>query len=80
LTISKNRKLEIENLKTAENYRQKIGGFNNKKELELFLVEEPRTEYKTELNLDRKRGDLLTSVLRNGGETASIEHLYKIES
>lgn len=45
LTISKNRKLEIENPKTAATYRQKIGGFNDKKELELFLVEEPKGNY-----------------------------------
>ena len=51
LTISKNRKLEIENPRTAATYRQKISGFNNKKELELFLVEEPKIEYKTELKL-----------------------------
>jgi len=41
LKISRNRKHEIENLKTAETFRQKIGGFNNKKELELFLLKEP---------------------------------------
>jgi site-specific DNA-methyltransferase (adenine-specific) len=57
LTISKNRKIEIENPKTSAAYRQKTGGFNDKKELELFLVEEPRTEYKTELNLDNKMGN-----------------------
>src|SRR5690606_7690100 len=34
LTISKNRKLEIENPKIATTYKQKIKGFNNKKELE----------------------------------------------
>ncbi len=55
LTISKNRKLEIENPKTASTYRQKISGFNDKKELELFLVEEPKEEYKTELNLTTKK-------------------------
>jgi site-specific DNA-methyltransferase (adenine-specific) len=49
LTISKNRKLEIENPKTAATYRQKIGGFNDKKELELFLVEEPQVECENEL-------------------------------
>ena len=49
LTISKNRKLEIENPKTSATYRQKIGGFNDKKELELFLVEEPQVEYENEL-------------------------------
>lgn len=54
LTISKNRKLEIENPKIATTYRQKIGGFNDKKELDLFLVQEPQTEYKTEINFDRK--------------------------
>ena len=55
LTISKNRKLEIENQKTAAKYKQKIGGFNNKEELELFLLEEPKEEYQTELNLTKKR-------------------------
>lgn len=51
LTIGKKRKLEIENPKTAATYRQKIGGFNDKKELELFLVEEPIVEYENELVL-----------------------------
>jgi len=51
LNISKNRKKEIENLKVAAEYRQKIGGFNDKKELELFLFEEPAVEYGTELIL-----------------------------
>lgn len=51
LTISKNRKIEIENPKTSVTYKQKIGDFNNKNELELFLIEEPITEYKIELNL-----------------------------
>ncbi|ADQ82974.1 site-specific DNA-methyltransferase [Riemerella anatipestifer] len=55
LTISKNRKLEIENPKISVTYRQKMGGFNDEKELELFLVEEPRTEYKNELKLENKR-------------------------
>lgn len=54
LSISKNRKIEIENLKTAVTFRQKIGGFNNKKELELFLFKEPKEEYKAELNLTKK--------------------------
>ncbi len=49
LQISKNRKLEIENKATAELYREKLNGFNNKKELSLFLAEEPRVEYKSEL-------------------------------
>jgi site-specific DNA-methyltransferase (adenine-specific) len=55
LNISKNRKLEIENNKIFASYRQKLGCFDNKKEQELFIVEEPQTEYKTEINLTRKR-------------------------
>ncbi|MGX7687434.1 DNA-methyltransferase [Flectobacillus roseus] len=54
LTISKNRKLEIENPKIEATYRQKISGFNDRKELELFLTEESITEYKTELNLEKQ--------------------------
>jgi len=54
LTISKNRKLEIENPKTATTFRQKTGGFNDKKEFEIFLLEEPNEEYKLELNLTKK--------------------------
>ncbi len=53
LEISKNRKLEIEDTKTAESYRQKISGFNNKKELEFLLVKELEPKYKTELKLDK---------------------------
>jgi site-specific DNA-methyltransferase (adenine-specific) len=49
LNISKNRKIEIENNQLASLYRQKIGGFSNKKELELFLMEEPSIEYGSEL-------------------------------
>ena len=51
LTISKKRKLEIENPTVFSNYRQKISGFNNKNELELFLVQEPMGEYMIDLNL-----------------------------
>ena len=54
LTISKNRKTEIENSKTSATYKQKVGGFNDKNEFDLLLVEEPKTEYKTELNLEKK--------------------------
>ncbi len=54
LNISKKRKLEIENPKVAETYRQKIKGFNDSREFDLFLVEEPRTAYKTELNLQNE--------------------------
>jgi site-specific DNA-methyltransferase (adenine-specific) len=49
LSISRNRKLEIENPKTYATYRQKIGGFNESKELDLFMVEEPNLEYGYEL-------------------------------
>lgn len=51
LEISKNRKLQIENPKTAALFREKINGFNNKKELELFLAEEPRIEYANDIKL-----------------------------
>lgn len=49
LEISKNRKFQIENPKTAALFKEKINGFNNKKELELFLAEEPQTEYQNEI-------------------------------
>lgn len=55
LSISKNRKLEIENPRIAATFRQKLGGFNDKKELELFLVEEPIEQYMSELNLKRSK-------------------------
>ena len=51
LKISKSRKIEIENPKVAALYNEKINGFNNKKELELFLLEEPQVEYRSKLNL-----------------------------
>ena len=51
LEISKNRKLEIEDPKIASKYRQKLQGFNNQKELDLFLAKEPESEYITELIL-----------------------------
>lgn len=51
LSISKNRKLEIENPKTAATYRQKINGFNTFKELELFLTNDAQYEYSKELVL-----------------------------
>ncbi|CAB1275016.1 DNA-methyltransferase [Candidatus Nitrosacidococcus tergens] len=40
LEISKNRKLEIESLQTAVDYRQKLVGFDHKKDLEQYLLEE----------------------------------------
>lgn len=51
LEISKSRKLEIENSKIAESYRQKINGFETKQQLELYLTEEPKTEYELDLDL-----------------------------
>ena len=50
LYISKKRKIEIENLQVAGRYRQKLAGFNNKKELELFLFKEPQNEYTKDLD------------------------------
>jgi len=79
LTISKTRKIEIENPKISATYKQKIGGFNDKKELDLFLVQEPQTEYKTEINFDRKRGDRLTSHWQNGGLSAKFNGSNSIE-
>ena len=55
LEISKNRKLEIENPKIAATYRQKTGGFNDRKELELFLAEEKTEEYKPALNFTKTK-------------------------
>lgn len=49
LKISIERKLEIENPKIASLYKQKLHGFNDKKEFELFLSQEPTYEYLTEL-------------------------------
>lgn len=49
LEMSKNRKLEIENPETAKKYKQKIKGFDNKKDLEWFLINEPQSEYKIEI-------------------------------
>lgn len=51
LEISKNRKLEIQNHRKDAEYRQKLAGFNNQKELDLFLAEESREEYQNKLIL-----------------------------
>ena len=69
--MSKNRKLEIENPKIFATYRQKIESFADKKEQELSLVEEPQTEYKTEINLawvreiDERNFFIYTSIFPN---------------
>lgn len=65
LIISKKRKIEIENPKTAAKFRQKIGGFEDKKELELFLVAEPKEEYRIELNLTKKKVSKQQSFCHN---------------
>ena len=49
LELSKNRKLEIENSEIAHRYREKLNGFNSKKELESYLIREDIEEYKSEL-------------------------------
>jgi len=51
LAIRKKRKLAIENATIAESCRQKINGFNNKKELSLFLVKEPKEAYQLDIVL-----------------------------
>ncbi|WP_159801546.1 site-specific DNA-methyltransferase [Flavobacterium sp. MK4S-17] len=51
LKISKYRKIEIEDLNIANQYREKISGFNSKNELNLLLLEEPQINYSAELIL-----------------------------
>lgn len=53
LDIGIKRKLEIENKKTALLYKEKIGGFNNRNEMQLFLLEEPKAKYRTRLKLSK---------------------------
>jgi len=53
LNISKNRKLEIENPQIFGTYRKKLGGFEDKNQLELFLAKEPEIEYERSLNFDK---------------------------
>jgi site-specific DNA-methyltransferase (adenine-specific) len=55
LDISKKRKLEIENSKTADLYREKINGFNDKKEYSLFLNSEPEPEINVALGFYRSK-------------------------
>ena len=54
LSISKNRKLEIENPQIFGTYRKKLGGFEDKNQLELFLAKESVIEYERSLNFDKK--------------------------
>lgn len=55
LEISKNRKLEIEDKNIATTYRQKINGFETKKQLQLYLAEEPKTKEKVALGYIRSK-------------------------
>lgn len=52
LNISIQRKLEIENPQVLIKYKNKIGGFANKQQFDLFLAQEPETEYVRSLNFD----------------------------
>ena len=52
LTISKNRRLEIENSQVFATYRKKLNGFEDKNQLELFLVKEPDIELERSLSFD----------------------------
>lgn len=54
LIVSKNRKNEIENVRTAVKYKQKIGGFSEKNVLQKLLFEETRDKYGTELDFTFK--------------------------
>jgi site-specific DNA-methyltransferase (adenine-specific) len=53
LEISKCRKIEIENIKTAEIYRNKIRGFNNNKEFDNYIKTEPKPKKKIALGFCR---------------------------
>lgn len=49
LTISKNRKLEIENPQIFGTYKKKLGVFDDKNQLEIFLANEPTATYDRKL-------------------------------
>lgn len=55
LEISKNRRLEIENPSIAETYKQKINGFENKKQLKLYLTNEPQPKERLALGYIRSK-------------------------
>jgi site-specific DNA-methyltransferase (adenine-specific) len=50
LEISKNRKTEIENARIFKEYKQKIQGFKDTKQLTAFLLSEPELEYGHDLS------------------------------
>lgn len=64
LEISKKRKLEISNPKTAALYRQKLAGFNATNELELFLASEQEADYSPELVFLKKKNRVSKSKKR----------------
>jgi len=49
LEISKNRKIEIENPRVFKEYKQKIQGFKDKRQLTEYLLFEPALEYRLDL-------------------------------
>jgi site-specific DNA-methyltransferase (adenine-specific) len=51
LEISKNRKLEIENPLTRIEFKERLNGFNNNRELTDYLVREKKVRYASELKL-----------------------------
>jgi len=51
LEISKNRKLEIENPKISASYKSKINGFEKDQQLEMFIAQEPKVKYLTNIKL-----------------------------
>ncbi|MEA4976152.1 MAG: site-specific DNA-methyltransferase [Paludibacter sp.] len=53
LTISKNRKLEIENPQIYGGYKNKLRGFDNRNQLEMFLASEPVVEYERKLSFNK---------------------------
>ena len=53
LNISQKRKIEIENRQIFGTYRTKLGGFEDKKQLNLFLAKEPEAEYERSLFFDK---------------------------
>jgi DNA methylase len=55
LDISKNRKLEIEIPKIAELYKQKLQGFEDKKQFQLYLAEEPKPKERVVLGYIRSK-------------------------
>jgi site-specific DNA-methyltransferase (adenine-specific) len=53
LEISKNRKLEIENPSITALYKQKLRGFEDKKQLQFYLTEEPKPKERVALGYIR---------------------------